>query len=91
MHDKVVEVLKATRIFHIPYHAALAYDNKARLPLVRVATLVTCAADDMLFEYLDGVRSLIPVGQCATHHGIGSRDSLRETATLFERFIDNVR
>jgi pimeloyl-ACP methyl ester carboxylesterase len=91
LHDKVVEVLKAARTFHISYQAALAYDKKARLPLVRVPTLVTCAADDMLFEYLDGVRALIPAAHCATHHGIGSPDALRETATLFERFIDNVR
>jgi pimeloyl-ACP methyl ester carboxylesterase len=91
LHDKVVEVLKAARTFHISYQAALAYDKTARLPLVRVPTLVTCAVDDMLFEYLDGVRALIPGAHCATHQGIGSPDALRGTATLFERFIDNVR
>lgn len=88
LHDKVVEVLKAARTFHIPYQAALAYDKKARLPLVEVPTLVTCAVDDMLFQYLDAVHALMPEAQCAPHHGIGSPDSLREVATLFERFID---
>ena len=89
LHDKAVEVLKAARTFHISYQAALGYDKKARLPLVRVPTLVTCATNDMLFEYLDAVHALMPAAQRATHHGIGSPDSLLETATLFERFIDD--
>ena len=46
--------------------------------------------NDMLFEYLDGVHALMPAAQRATHQGIGSPESLLETATLFERFIDNV-
>jgi pimeloyl-ACP methyl ester carboxylesterase len=91
LHDKVVEVLKAARTFHIPYQAALAYDKKARLPLVHVPTLVTCAADDMLFEYLDGVRALMPAAHRATHRGTGSSDALRETAALFEGFLDGGR
>lgn len=87
LHDKVVEVLKAARTFHIPYQAALAYDKRARLPLVRVPTLVTCAADDMLFEYLAGVQALMPAAQCASHRGMTSP----ETVALFERFLDGVR
>lgn len=90
LHDKVVEVLKAARTFHIPYQAALAYDKKARLPLIRVPTLVTCAADDMLFEYLDGVRSLMPTAHCAAHRGVGSQEAVQETAALFERFLANM-
>ena len=86
LHDKVVEVLKAARTFHIPYQAALAFDKRGRLPLVRVPTLVTCAADDMLFEYLEGVQALMPAAQCATHRGMASP----ETVALFERFLDGV-
>ncbi|WP_076998686.1 alpha/beta fold hydrolase [Variovorax sp. KK3] len=87
LHDKVVEVLKAARTFHMPYRAALAYDKKARLPLVRVPTLVACAADDMLFEYLEGVLALMPNAERATHRGIGSVEAAHETAAAFERFL----
>ena len=34
LHDKVVEVLKAARTYHLSYRAAIAYDKEPRLPLV---------------------------------------------------------
>lgn len=85
LHDKLVEVLKAARTFHIPYRAALSHDKRARLPLVRVPTLLTCAADDMLHEYLDELGTLMPQARCVAHHGIGSPEALRDTVALFER------
>jgi pimeloyl-ACP methyl ester carboxylesterase len=60
LHDKAVEVLKAARTYHLSYRAAIAYDKQARLPLVRVPTLLACARTDMLLEYFDRVRALMP-------------------------------
>jgi pimeloyl-ACP methyl ester carboxylesterase len=87
LHDKAVEVLKAARTFHISYRAALAYRKEQRLPLVRVPTLVACATSDMLFEYLDRIRALLPLAQTAAHAGLGSTDAVLETTALFERFL----
>ncbi|WP_442596703.1 alpha/beta fold hydrolase [Parapusillimonas sp. JC17] len=85
LHDKVVEVLKAARSFHLPYRAALGHDKRARLPLVSVPTLLTCAADDMLYQYLDAVHALMPDARCATHHGTGTPEALARTVALFEQ------
>ncbi|MBB5213663.1 alpha/beta fold hydrolase [Parapusillimonas granuli] len=85
LHDKVVEVLKAARSFHLSYRAALGHDKRARLPLVPVPTLLTCAADDMLYEYLDAVHALMPHARCAAHHGTGTPENLARTVALFER------
>src|SRR5690606_6044970 len=48
LHEKVVEVLKATTTFHLAYNAAIAYDKAPRLPLLTVPTLLACTRDDML-------------------------------------------
>lgn len=85
LHDKVVEVLKAARSFHLPYRAALSHDKRARLPLVSVPTLLTCAADDMLYEYLDAVHALMPHARCATHYGFGSPENIARTVAMFEQ------
>lgn len=85
LHDKYVEVLKAARSFHLSYRAALGHDKRARLPLVAVPTLVTCAAEDMLHQYLGALGALMPGAQCVTHRGTASPETLAETAALFER------
>lgn len=85
LHDKFVEVLKAARSFHLSYRAALGHDKRARLPLVAVPTLVTCAAEDMLHQYLEALGALMPQAQCVTHRGTASPETLAETAALFER------
>lgn len=85
LHDKFVEVLKAARSFHLPYRAALGHDKRARLPLLAVPTLLTCAADDMLHQYLDALCELLPAAQCITHTGSASAAALAQTVALFER------
>jgi pimeloyl-ACP methyl ester carboxylesterase len=65
LHDKAVEVLKAARTYHLSYRAAIAYDKEARLPLVRVPTLLACARSDMLFEYFERVKALMPAAESA--------------------------
>lgn len=65
LHDKAVEVLKAARTYHLSYRAAIAYDKEARLPLVRVPTLLACMRSDMLFEYFERVKALMPQAESA--------------------------
>ena len=88
LHDKVVEVLKATRTYHIPYRAAIGYDKEPRLPLVRVPTLLACAATDMFIEYFDRVRQLMPAAAPVVTQGTATRAALLDTVAIFERFLD---
>lgn len=89
LHDKFVEVLKAARSFHLPYRAALGHDKRARLPLVGVPTLLTCAADDMLHQYLDALGRLMPRARCVTHAGTASAAALAQTVARFERHFSS--
>ena len=87
LHDKAMEVLKAARTFHLSYRSALAYRKEERIPQVRVPTLLACAKNDMLFEYFDQVRALLPSAQAVTTAGVGSAQAAQETAKLFEEFL----
>ena len=91
LHDKAVEVLKAARTFHLSYRAALAYRKEERLPLVKVPTLIACAKSDMLFEYFEGVRALLPSARFAETEGIASAQAALDTARTFQAFLDGVR
>lgn len=91
LHDKTVEVLKGARTFHLAYRAALGYRKQERLPLVRVPTLIACARGDMLFEYLDAVRALLPAAQVAETEGVGSTEAVLATARQFQVFLDAVK
>jgi len=86
LHDKAVEVFKGARTFHLAYRASLAYRKKERLPLVRVPTLIACARGDMLFEYFEQVRALLPTAQFAETDGTAT-----ETTRLFQAFLDGAR
>lgn len=88
LHDKVVEVLKAARTYHIPYRAAIAYDKEPRLPLVRTPTLLACAETDMFMEYFERARALMPGAETAVTCGTGSPAALAATARQFAAFLD---
>ncbi|WP_338664771.1 alpha/beta fold hydrolase [Pararoseomonas sp. SCSIO 73927] len=88
LHDKVVEVLKAARTYHVPYRAAIAYDKVARLPLVRVPTLMACARTDMFLTYFDRVKDLIPGSESMITPGTGGAEALAETVGRFAEFLD---
>ena len=88
LHDKVVEVLKAARTYHIPYRAAIGYDKEPRLPLVRVPILLACARGDMFLEYFERVRALMPNATPLITGGTGSADALAETVASFLAFLD---
>jgi pimeloyl-ACP methyl ester carboxylesterase len=88
LHDKVVEVLKAARTFHLPYRAAIAYDKAPRLPLVKVPTLLACARTDMLMAYFERVKALMPAAHAVVTEGTGSDAALRATVAQFEAFLE---
>ena len=86
LHDKAVEVFKGARTFHLAYRASLACRKKERLPLLRVPTLIACARGDMLFEYFERLRALLPTAQFADTDG-----NAAETTRLFNSFVDGAR
>jgi pimeloyl-ACP methyl ester carboxylesterase len=88
LHDKVVEVLKAARSYHISYRAAIGYDKEPRLPLVTVPTLLACARSDMLFEYFERVQALMPRATPLVTAGTGTPAALAETVAAFSAFLD---
>jgi pimeloyl-ACP methyl ester carboxylesterase len=88
LHDKVVEVLKATRTYRIPYRAAIGYDKTPRLPLVQVPTLLACAKTDMLMAYFAQVQALMPQARPLLTQGIGTPEALAETVRRFAEFLD---
>ena len=88
LHDKAVEVIKAARTYHLSYRAAIGYDKEPRLPLVQVPTLLACAKSDMLFEYFDRVKALMPGATPLVTEGVGSPAALRATVAAFEEFLD---
>lgn len=88
LHEKVVEVLKAVRSYHHSYRAAFAYDKRARLPLVRARTLLACAEDDMLLEYLDAVMALMPDAQRLVTLGSTTPERAEATAAALLTFLD---
>lgn len=81
LHDKAVEVLKAARTYHLSYRAAIAYDKEARLPLVRVPTLLACARTDMLLEYFARVKALMPSAESVV------TEDLAEKIGRFDAFL----
>jgi pimeloyl-ACP methyl ester carboxylesterase len=88
LHDKVVEVLKAARSYHLSYNAAIGYDKTPRLPLVTVPTLLACARGDMLFEYFDQVAALMPRARKLATQGFSNPAAFAETLAAFEAFLD---
>ncbi|VTU46609.1 Haloacetate dehalogenase H-1 (plasmid) [Variovorax sp. SRS16] len=88
LHDKVVEVLKATRTYHYAYRSAIGYDKAPRLPLVRVPTLLACGAGDMLLAYFERVQALMPDARPLITRGTATPDALAETARHFEAFLN---
>jgi pimeloyl-ACP methyl ester carboxylesterase len=89
LHDKVIEVLKATRTYPLSYRAAIRYEKEERLPLLKVPALFACARSDMLYMYFDQVRALLPAQtRTAVTEGTGTADALESTARVFSDFLD---
>ncbi|MFM0116882.1 alpha/beta hydrolase [Paraburkholderia nemoris] len=88
LHDKVVEVLKSARTYHIPYQAAIAYEKETVLGAISVPMLIACAKTDMFIEYFDRVCALAPQAQSLITPGTGSPEALKKTVDLFSAFLD---
>ena len=88
LHEKVVEVLKSIQTYHNSYRAAFEYDKRARLPLINIPTLVSCAEDDMLFEYMDAVVELMPNAKKQVTPGISTPEKSEKTVSLFLEFLN---
>lgn len=88
LHDKFVDVLKATRTYHLSYRASIAQRKRERFPLIAVPTLVACARGDMLFRWHEEVCSLIPGAQRVVTEGIGTADAAEATARAIAGFLD---
>jgi pimeloyl-ACP methyl ester carboxylesterase len=91
LHEKVVEVLKAVRTYHLSYRAAIAYPKRERLPLVTVRTLLACAKTDMLARYMDDVARLLPRAQRLETPGFGTSADAARTIALFGEFLGRER
>jgi pimeloyl-ACP methyl ester carboxylesterase len=87
LHDKLVEVLKACRTYHLSYRAAIAYRKEERLPLLQTPALLACARNDMLLPYLDGVAKLVPTATVARTAGVANPAAAEETARTFAEFL----
>lgn len=88
LHDKVVEVMKAARTYHLSYRAAIAYDKEPRLPLVETPTLLACARTDMFMAYFERVKALMPAARAVVTEGTGTEAALRATVAQFEAFLE---
>lgn len=88
LHDKVLEVLKASGTYHHPYQAAIAYPKRERLPLVAAPTLLTCAETDMLRIYFDEVRKLMPRAEARMTPGLLSEADAEATLAIMLDFLD---
>lgn len=88
LYEKVLEVLKAARTYHLSYNAAIRYPKTERLSRITRPTLVACAKSDMLLTYLESVVALVPGARRAVTPGTGRPEHLAETVRVFEAFLD---
>ncbi|MGV1768391.1 alpha/beta fold hydrolase [Rhizobium rhizogenes] len=90
LHDKLVEVLKAARTYHLSYNAAIAWSKKDRLPLLRVRTLLAYAEDDAFLKYRDPVVALMPKAEAVITEGVKTAASAEKTTRRFKQFLDAI-
>jgi pimeloyl-ACP methyl ester carboxylesterase len=88
LHDKLVEVIKAIRTYHLSYQAAISYLKPERLPLVTVRTLLACAGDDMLLPYMEGVGRLMPQAGRLQTGGSRTPEAADATVAALVAFLD---
>ena len=87
LHDRVLEMLKGGRTYHLQYAAAFRYRTQDRLPLVQVPTLVCAGPTDPLLEHLASVPGILPQAEVLAHPGLATTDDSDETVAAFSRFL----
>jgi pimeloyl-ACP methyl ester carboxylesterase len=86
LHDSVVDVLRSIKTYHHSYRAALGYDKKPRMALIRTPTLVSCGETDMLRPYTEEAAKLIPGAKYAYTPDPKSPDGIREICRTYREF-----
>jgi pimeloyl-ACP methyl ester carboxylesterase len=87
MHDEVVELLKSIRTYHHNYRAALGYDKRPRVALLKLPVMVMAGETDMLRPYLEEAAGLIPGAKHAVGGDPKTPEGLEKTAQLCANFF----
>ncbi len=90
LHQTTVEVLKALKTYHLGYRAAFSHDDRARLPLVTVPTLVMADASDPLAKGVPLAASLVPDASPWIFYDEGDNAVAHKAAALAS-FLDTGR
>jgi pimeloyl-ACP methyl ester carboxylesterase len=90
LHNTTVEVLKALRTYHYGYRAAFAHDDRGRLPLVKVPSLVMADASDPLARGVPEAARLLP-GAVPWIFYDDREDALTHKAAAIAGFLDTGR
>lgn len=88
LHDKFVELLKATRTYHLPYKAAFRHNTASRIHLIKTKWLYACGVNDMLIKYYDANVALVPNAVHVKTPGVWSPEATWKTVEIFNRFLD---
>ncbi|MSO65849.1 MAG: alpha/beta hydrolase [Alphaproteobacteria bacterium] len=87
LHESVLDVLKAIKTYHLAYRAALGYDKRSRMPLVKVPTLVACGETDMLRPYTEEAAKLIPGAKHAFTADLRTPEGIAATCRVYADFL----
>lgn len=82
LHDKVIDVAKAYRTYHLSYRAAFRFDKRAQFPRITRPTLAACAEGDMLQRWHDEYAALIPGAEQALIPSVHARPEAAAKALL---------
>ena len=84
-HRAFVEMLKRIDTYHLPYRAALAYPTQARLPHIRIPTLIAASPHDPLQAHTTEAAGMAPRARSGV-----LPDDLEGTAALYEDFLSGM-
>ncbi len=87
LHKEVLELLKSISTYHHNYRAALSYNKKPRLKLLKVPVLVMASENDILLPYLEEATKLIPGGQNAICGDPKTESGRNKTAEICKKFL----
>ena len=83
-----MELLKSITTYHHNYRAALSYDKKPRLKLLKIPTLVMASENDILLPYLEEATKLIPGAKNAICGDPKTESGREKTAEICLNFIN---
>lgn len=88
LHTTTVEVLKAIRTYHLAYRAAFAHEDRERLPLVTVPSLVMADDSDPLAPGVPIAARLLPKALEYILTDSVAKDGTARKAALLAHFLD---